>query len=590
MFKRQLDKITLLLKSPKAYGVARKVYFGLGFVVLFFTLYHIGYSKRIIPGVKIGDVFVGGMTYDEAYDAFSETVEALEPKLVLTHENIKHELTAGEISLQYDIANSVSRAFEVGRSGSIFRDTKDKLASLVKNIRVKAYYNWDDDLLSGEFSKLRGEINHAAVEPSFVIADDGSLSVTPPVTGEKVSDQGVYDVVISSFDYLEFSEKEIPVSKLEPSLKAEDLEEARGEVERIISKPLTVKAGENSWELSPKQKFDFIKIEPRLIGSKLSLNRANFEAYVDGIALEINKQPRGKVTRIENNVVLGFELTGPGEELDEKKFTEDFERALLGEETEAVIVMNVINNLSDPSKYGIYALLGEGSSKFAGSAAARIHNLTLAAERTDGVLVPPGGTYSFNNSVGAINGATGYDTAYIISNGRTVLGEGGGVCQTSTTMFRAVLDAGLPIVTRHPHAYRVYYYEQDRPVGFDASVFQPSLDFQFKNDTPNHVLVATSWNLDEQTLTFKLYGTPDGREVEITEPVVTNEIAPPEALYQDDPTLDKGVVRQVDFSAWGATAQFSRTVTRGGEILSQDTFKSTYQPWRAIFMVGTKET
>src|SRR3989344_2922167 len=157
-------------------------------------------------------------------------------------------------------------------------------------------------------------------------------------------------------------------------------------------------------------------------------------------------------------------------------------------------------------------------------------------------------------------------------------------------MFRAVLDAGLPIVTRHPHAYRVYYYEQDRPVGFDASVFQPSLDFQFKNDTPNHVLVATSWNLDEQTLTFKLYGTPDGREVEITEPVVTNEIAPPEALYQDDPTLDKGVVRQVDFSAWGATAQFSRTVTRGGEILSQDTFKSTYQPWRAIYLVGTKES
>ena len=159
MLKRQLNKLALLLKSPKAYAVAKKIYFGLIFVVLFFTLYHIGYSKKIIPGVKIGDVFVGGMTYDEAYDAFSKKVESLEPKLVLTHESVRHELTAEEIALQYDIANSVARAFEVGRSGNIFWDTKDKMASLVKNITVKAYYNWDDDLLSSEFSKLRGEFN-----------------------------------------------------------------------------------------------------------------------------------------------------------------------------------------------------------------------------------------------------------------------------------------------------------------------------------------------------------------------------------------------------------------------------------------------
>ena len=240
-----------------------------------------------------------------------------------------------------------------------------------------------------------------------------------------------------------------------------------------------------------------------------------------------------------------------------------------------------------PEGYGIFALLGEGKSKFTGSIPGRINNLTLAAQRTSGVLVPPGDIYSFNASIGEISAATGYDTAYIISNGRTVLGEGGGVCQTSTTLFRAILNAGLPIVERHPHAYRVGYYEIDSPVGIDASVYQPSLDLRFKNDTPNYVLIEAVWDLQEQSLTFRIYGTPDGRKVEMTEPVVIGQSAPPTPLYENDASLPKGTTWQVDFAAWGAQVSFKRTVTKGGKILYEDIFTSSYQPWRAIYKVGT---
>jgi len=92
------------------------------------------------------------------------------------------------------------------------------------------------------------------------------------------------------------------------------------------------------------------------------------------------------------------------------------------------------------------------------------------------------------------------------------------------------------------------------------------------------------------TLYFRLYGTPDGRQVEITEPVITNQSPPPETLYQDDPTLPKGQTRQVDWSAWGASVYFTRKVTKAnGEVLADDTFTSRYQPWRAIFLKGTKD-
>ena len=147
----------------------------------------------------------------------------------------------------------------------------------------------------------------------------------------------------------------------------------------------------------------------------------------------------------------------------------------------------------------------------------------------------------------------------------------------------------MPIVERNPHAYRVRYYEIESPVGVDASIYQPSLDFRFKNDTPNYLLIQTAWNLDEQSLSFKIYGTPDGREVELSESVITSQTPPPTPLYQDDPSLAKGTVRQVDFPAWGAVAQFTRKVTKDGETLYDDVFRTAYQAWRAVYLVGTKE-
>jgi len=142
---------------------------------------------------------------------------------------------------------------------------------------------------------------------------------------------------------------------------------------------------------------------------------------------------------------------------------------------------------------------------------------------------------------------------------------------------------------RYPHAYRVKYYEYDSKPGIDASIFQPSLDLQFRNDTPNYVLIQSSADLNALTLNFKIYGTPDGRLVEMSEPVVTNQTPPPAPLYIDDPNLAKGAIVQVDYPAWGANVSFTRVVRRGGEKLFEDTFNSRYQAWRAIFMRGTKE-
>jgi len=205
-----------------------------------------------------------------------------------------------------------------------------------------------------------------------------------------------------------------------------------------------------------------------------------------------------------------------------------------------------------------------------------------------GILVPPNEEVSFNNILGDVSSLTGYKAAYVIKDGKTVLGDGGGVCQVSTTLFRALLDAGLPITERRAHAYRVGYYEQGFPPGLDATVYYPTTDLKFKNDTPAYILIQPTINLTDLSLVFEIYGTDDGRVATTTKPVITSQTAPPPDLYVDDPTLPLGTIKQIEHKAWGAKVIFDYKVTRGEETLIDQKFVSNYRAWQAVYLRGTK--
>ena len=557
------------------------------------TVYHFVYAHKIIPGVKVGGVMVGGMDYSSAKKALEDYEKTVNQELVLKDADKEFRIKSVDIGLVYDWDNSVSRAFEVGRTNNVFVDTKEKVAGLIKGVFIGASYDYEDDALSNQLSIIKGEVNTEEKKASLILENDilegDKLVIVPSSEGRKIVDDGLYKIVINAFDRLDFSQRDLPVKVVKPQVFDDDLKAVLPKVEKIISRDVKLTHNGNVWIIEKAQLLDFISFKKENGNDlEIRLDEPKFESFTESLAQEVNELPRGQVTTDSNNKVLEFTITKEGRELDVKKFTEDFKDVFFGDNTSLELPMAVVSGPASKEKYGIYALLGEGTSHFAGSASSRIHNLTLAAERANGVLVPPGTVYSFNNSVGDISSETGYQTAYVIKGDRTVLGAGGGVCQTSTTLFRAILNAGLPVVMRYPHAYRVSYYEQDMPVGFDAAVFQPSWDLRFKNDTDGYILIQSSWNLTDSSLNFKLYGTPDGRTVEISDPIISNESPPPPALYQDDPTLAKGVVRQIDFAAWGASVKFTRTVKKGDQVLYEDVFTSNFQPWRAIYLVGTK--
>jgi vancomycin resistance protein YoaR len=313
----------------------------------------------------------------------------------------------------------------------------------------------------------------------------------------------------------------------------------------------------------------------------------------------VNKEPVDAVFNFQDGKVLTFRPSEEGRAIDMEKIKKDltsqFEKILSTQKPQAVAIpINVkilkpkistdqVNNL------GIKELIGMGTSLFQHSIQSRVYNITLAASKINGALIAPNEIFSFDKALGDVSAFTGYQQAYVIQNGKTVLGDGGGVCQVSTTFFRALLQAGVPITERHAHAYRVGYYEQDSPPGLDATIYVPSVDLKFKNDTNNYILVQTQVNPESQQLSIFLYGTADGRSVILTQPIITSRTPPPPDLYQDDPTLQKGIIKQVDFKVEGARVSFTRTVMRNGKKIISENFISNYAPWQSIFLRGTKE-
>lgn len=243
--------------------------------------------------------------------------------------------------------------------------------------------------------------------------------------------------------------------------------------------------------------------------------------------------------------------------------------------------------LGQTNDLGINERIGFGESYYHHSIPNRIHNVGITAEKISYAIIPPGASFSFNKTLGEVSAKTGYRSAYVISGGKTVLGDGGGVCQVSSTLFRAVLDAGLDVTKRLQHSYRVSYYELNSDPGFDATVYSGEIDFRFKNDTPGYIILVTHNDPEELYLNIEIYGTDDGRTAEIVDYKQWGFVGAPAPEYYPTPDLPTGVKKQVDWAVSGIKTEFTHIVKdKNGNTIHNDTYYSNYRPWSAKYMVG----
>ncbi|EKE15186.1 MAG: VanW family protein [uncultured bacterium] len=331
--------------------------------------------------------------------------------------------------------------------------------------------------------------------------------------------------------------------------------------------------------------------------SQIEYDNSAIKDFLDLSEEKYNLAAKNALFKFDNGKVIEFRKETDGLKIKSDEFLPDFDKIIASFKTDVSNKKIVLNSevikpeirLSDINEYGIEEFIAEGKSDYTHSIPQRVHNVILAASKFNGVLIPKGKEFSFNETIGDISSLTGYQPAYVIKEGKTVLGDGGGVCQVSTTLFRAALNAGLPILERNAHAYRVGYYENDSQPGFDATVYGPTVDLKIKNNTPGYILIETEIDKENNLLYFRFYGKKDSRRVEISKATVYDVVPALSPKYQDDPTLKKGVTKQVDFPAGGAKAFFTYKVYQGEKITTDDKFYSNFRPWAAVYLVGTGE-
>ncbi len=271
----------------------------------------------------------------------------------------------------------------------------------------------------------------------------------------------------------------------------------------------------------PLRKSNYVSLKNRE-----TLKEDKIKMFLEDLARRTNKDPIDAKFQMEEGRVVVFSLSEDGRQLEIEKSLQtiknqlenfsyltnkpqNLEINLVTRQIKPEISSNEVDNL------GITNLIGEGKSNFRGSPKNRIHNINVAAKRFNGVLIKPEEEFSFVKILGEVDGEHGYLPELVIKHDKTEPEFGGGICQVSTTAFRAAIYSGLKITARRNHAYPVAYYN---PQGMDATVYVPRPDLRFLNNTPGYILIQTK--IEGTELIFQFYGTSDGRKVEIDGPKV----------------------------------------------------------------------
>lgn len=232
-------------------------------------------------------------------------------------------------------------------------------------------------------------------------------------------------------------------------------------------------------------------------------------------------------------------------------------------------------------KRGIKEIIAVGESNFAGSSNNRETNIKVGAGKFNGKIVPRWQRFEFNTILDNVDPESGFVPELVIKGNETTKEQGGGLCQVSTTAFRAALTGGLPIVSRRAHSYAVPYY---KPYGLDAAIYLGQLDFRFTNDTPGDILIQTF--TDEKNLFFVFYGTNDRRIVKLEGPFITNHKPAPDPIVFENENLPWGQTELITPEHDGFDTQWWRFVIKNG-VIERENFASSYRAWPARVWKGT---
>lgn len=559
------------------------------------------YADVIYPGVTVYGIDLSGLSRAEAVDRLSQQFTYPQtPSFTFRYNDRAWTATPAQLGVTFAVEETISRAFAYGRSGDWQLDFQDQFWAWYEGTDIAPVVLYEPARTADYLRGIAKEIDAPPVEASLNV-NGTQVVVTPGQFGYTVNIEKTLALIADPIQHLGAADVPLAVDEYKPGVL--DASAQAAIAERILSQPLTLVVASprpddpGPWTFTQDQLASMLIIQRVEDGNgaryEVALNAAMLTPFLETLAPQLEAAPQDArfiyddETR-ELEAIPGKEAVD-GRTLDVAATLQAINaRAVEGAHTVPLIFTILkpqIGNDTKAADLGITGLVSDQITYFAGSGAERQNNIRVGAAAFHGILIPPGGTFSFNEWLGDISLDTGFSEALIIYAGRTIKGVGGGICQVSTTAFRAAFFGGYPIVERHSHAYRVGYYERGYGPGLDATIFSPVADFKFVNDRNAWLLIET-YTYNNQTLQFKFYSADDGRKVTVSAPEVKNVIDPPPDKYEENSELKEGEIKQVDWAAPGADTTVWRKVERDGQVLWEDVIKTHYLPWQAVFQYG----
>jgi vancomycin resistance protein YoaR len=553
-------------------------------------------ADRIIPGVYVWDVDVGGLDREQAMESLSAAFRYPDDR----HPTLRYgeqvwPVDPADLGIQLDAAATVDAALAIGHRGKLVDQFKEQLSVLVESELVAPVLTFDYGAGTMFISQVAQEVNQPLRNASLSLGEDLSVTVTPGRGGREVDGEATLQALVARVEEMGGGVVNLAVRESQPLLT--DLGAVQAQVQRILSSPVTLTApGSEPWIIEPATLAGWLILRPTAGDDgtatlSVTLDPGQASALAQEIASQVERPPTDAQFRFDDAMGMLVPIVNsvPGQTLDITATVSLIETAANSDQRTVPLALTPVRpsfSTEDGPQLGIIELIGEGITSFAGSSASRTQNIVVGASQFDGVLVAPGETFSFNQFLGEVTAEQGYEESIIIWGNTTRADVGGGLCQVSSTAFRAAFWAGLPVAERWAHAFRVSYYEP--PKGLDATIYSPSVDLKWVNDTGHHVLIQTYVDRVNSTLTFRYYGTNPGRVVEMDGPYEDNHIDHGPPVYRDDPTLPKGETMQIEWAKDGLDVTVYRIIKEDGVEVQRETFFSRYRPWQAVYLVGTK--
>ena len=502
-------------------------------VILFFFLLSILNANKISWGTKVAGISIGGFSPQGAQEKLTKaTEEFLKKDLFLTYKNSHWLADLKDLGIEIDIDATINMASGQGhRENKFIINAWEQLICLGGH-NLKPVWRIDEERLEIFFQEKLSSIHQTAQNSTLVYDEKKQDFVITTSKNGVIVDKNKFKKDLGKI-INDFHPRDIQLVLIEdkPEVLETETQEAYKKAKNILSAApfkLIVIEDKKREEIAETNKEELLSLlafkpvlDPRNPDNKIlgvKLNQEGTKDYLISLAPLINREPADAQLTIKNGQVVAFALSQNGIRLEiEENIPVLFEGILNppagGEiqlkinEIQPKITTESIDNL------GITALLAKGVSNFSGSPKSRMHNIKIGAAKFNGGLIKPNEEFSFNNFLGEVGPEQGYEPELVIKKDKTIPEYGGGLCQVSTTVFRAAVNAGLKITERYPHAFPVKYYS---PQGFDATIYPPSPDLKFINNTPGYILIQTK--IIDQNLIFEFYGTNDGRKVVIEGP------------------------------------------------------------------------